>query len=610
MSRPIAEYALLSDCHRAALVARDGSVDWLCAPRFDSPSVFGRLLDEGAGHWLIRPRGEHDVDRAYDDGSLVLRTTFSSDAGAVVLTDALATGPNERGHELGRDAPGVLLRQVECTRGCMQLDLEFAPRPEYGLVQPVLEPCDGGLRSRGGPLAMVLSSPIGLEVSGAEASGTMDLTEGDIACFALDLQPAWGDSPLVWAPDEIEERLGETLAAWRSWAEIHQAYQGPWADLVHHSGRVLQGLTYYPTGAIIAAPTTSLPEAVGGERNWDYRYTWLRDASLTLQALWIAACPDEASDYFRFLTGSSLGRVRQDEAPQIMFGIGGEHELPEREIGRLAGWRDSRPVRVGNDAYLQKQLDVYGEIFGAFARLEEQVELGATLAEYLTGLADQAAARWEEPDHGIWEIRGEPRHYVHSKLMCWVALDRAVEMADALEPGEERLRTWTAARARVRDAIETRGWSDELGAFRQAFDRDELDASTLLIPIVGFLGPEDDRVHSTLAAIERDLTDDHGLVYRYRGGDGLRTGEGTFLLCTFWLAHALALDGEIDRARDVFERALAFINDVGLLSEEVDAETGELLGNFPQAFSHVGLVTAAWAIHQAEQGKRVVVGGR
>lgn len=326
--------------------------------------------------------------------------------------------------------------------------------------------------------------------------------------------------------------------------------------------------------------------------------------------MWIAACPDEASDYFRFLTGSSLGRVRQDEAPQIMFGIGGEHELPEREIGRLGGWRDSRPVRVGNDAYLQKQLDVYGEIFGAFARLEEQVELDDTLAEYLTGLADQAATRWDEPDHGIWEIRGEPRHYVHSRLMCWVALDRAVEMADSLEPGEERVRTWTAARERVREAIETRGWSDRLGAFRQAFDHDDLDASALLIPIVGFLDSDDNRVRSTLAAIERDLTDDHGLVYRYRSGDGLRPGEGTFLLCTFWLAHALALEGEVERARDVFERARAFVNDVGLLSEEVDAETGELLGNFPQAFSHVGLVTAAWAIHQAEQGKRVVVGGR
>ena len=608
MSRPIADYALLSDCHRAALVSRDGSVDWMCAPRFDSPAVFGRLLDGEAGHWEITPDGDHESSRGYQDGSLVLATRFRSDDGEAVLTDALATGPNERGHELGLEAPGALLRRVECTRGRMRLCFGFSPRPEYGLVHPLLEPCDGGVRSRGGPLAMVLSSQVSLDVDGSDARATLELEEGEVLHFALHFRPTGSSAPVVWRPEEIEERVGETLAAWRSWAEMHQGYEGPWADLVHHSGRVLQGLTYCPTGAIIAAPTTSLPETIGGDRNWDYRFAWIRDASLTLEALWVAACPDEAHHFFDFLSGASLGRVRRGDPPQIMFGIGGEHELPERELDRLAGWRGSRPVRVGNAAFAQKQLDVYGEIFGAFIRLRDQVEPDGSLLEFLRFLADQAAERWDETDHGIWEIRGEPRPYLHSRLMCWVALDRALEMSDVLEPEDSQLQRWEEARAEVRQAIEDRGWSEELGSFRQALDEDELDAASLLIPIVGFLPADDERVRSTIRAVEERLTDDHGLVFRYRLDDGLAPGEGTFLLCTFWLAHALALTGDVDRAREVFERARAFVNDVGLLAEEVDSATGELLGNFPQAFSHVGLVTTAWAIQQAEQGEAVVIG--
>jgi GH15 family glucan-1,4-alpha-glucosidase len=608
MSRPIADYAMLSDCHRAALVSRAGSVDWLCAPRFDSPAVFGRLLDPAAGHWSIEPDGDHECSREYLDGSLVLRTTFRGPVGAGILTDVLATGPNERGHALGMEAPGALLRRVECTRGRIRLAFEFSPRPEYGLVHPVLERCEGGVRSRGGPLAMVLSAPVDLEVDGADGRAELALEEGDVLHFALHFRPAWSSLPRVWAAAEIEHRIGETVAAWESWAEMHQAYQGPWAELVHHSGRVLQGLTYCPTGAIIAAPTTSLPETIGGGRNWDYRFAWIRDASLTLEALWVAACPDEAHHFFAFLSAASLGRVRRGEAPQIMFGIGGEHELPERELKRLAGWRDSRPVRVGNAAYSQKQLDVYGEIFGAFVRLRDQVQADPTLVEFLGFMADQAAGRWEEDDHGIWEIRGDSRPYLHSKLMCWVALDRAIGMADVLEPDHERIGRWQEARDAIRRAIEGRGWSEKLGSFRQSLDEDELDAASLMIPIVGFLPAGDARVLSTIAAVEEQLTDEHGLVFRYHRDDGLDPGEGTFLLCTFWLAHALALAGDTDRAREVFERARAFVNDVGLLAEEVDPQTGELLGNFPQAFSHVGLVTAAWAIHQAEEGKALVIG--
>ncbi len=490
----------------------------------------------------------------------------------------------------------------------MRIAVELAPRPEYGRVHPVLERCDGGLRSRGGPLSLVLSTPVALEVDGSDAHGVLDLEAGDRAHFALRFRPAWRPAPDLWEADGIEERIGETIEAWNRWAELHQGYQGPWKELVHHSGRILQGLTYRPTGAIIAAPTTSLPETPGGARNWDYRYAWIRDASLTLEALWVAACPDEAHRFFDFLSVASLGRVRRGEPPQIMFGIGGEHELPEREVDRLDGWRGSRPVRVGNDAFDQVQLDVYGEIFGALARLRDQVEPDDRLREFLLALADQAADRWEQPDHGIWEIRNEPARYVHSALLCWVALDRALDMAGVLDPEEERIRRWRTERDRIRSAIEGPGWSDRLGAFRQVLGRDDLDAAALMIPIVGFLPGDDPRVVSTLDAIEDGLTDGNGLVYRYLREDGLPGDEGAFLLCTFWLAHAHALAGRTDRARATFERARSYVNDVGLLAEEVDPETGELLGNFPQAFSHVGLVTAAWAIHQAERGEAAVVG--
>jgi len=599
--RPLADFALLSDCHRAALVSRDGSVDWLCAPRFDSPSVFARLLDDDAGHWRIGPVGPHRASRTYRDGALVLETRFRCEEGEASLTDALAAGPNERGHELGADAPGALLRRVVCTRGRIRLEFDFSPRPEYGYVHPVLESCDGGLRSRGGPLAMVLSSPRPLEVEGSDARAVLELEKGEALRFALHVRATDASPPRVWTPGEIDDRLDETLTAWQSWSAIHQSYRGPWSDLVHHSGRVLQGLTYAPTGAIVAAPTTSLPEEAGGERNWDYRFAWLRDASLTLEALWVAACPDEAGSFFDFLSSASLGRVRRGEAPQIMLGIGGEHELPEREIDRLAGWRDSRPVRVGNAAYEQKQLDVYGEVFAAVDRLREQVIPDPTLTEFLRWLADQAAERWSEDDHGIWEIRGEPRPYLHSKLMCWVALDRALGMADVLDSTDAQLTRWTNARLAIREAIEGRGWSERLGAFRQVLGEDELDAALLLIPIVGFLPGDDERVRGTVRAIEDHLGDARGLVFRYRRDDGLEGVEGTFLLCTFWMAHALALTGDVERAREVFERACSYANDVGLLAEEVDAGTGELLGNFPQAFSHVGLVTAAWAIHRASE---------
>jgi GH15 family glucan-1,4-alpha-glucosidase len=390
--------------------------------------------------------------------------------------------------------------------------------------------------------------------------------------------------------------------------------------MVQHSGRVLQALSFAPTGAICAAATTSLPEVVGGTRNWDYRYAWVRDASFTIEALWVAACPDEANEFFEYMTTSAAGSLDRGGDLQIMFGIGGERDLTERELPHLEGWRHSAPVRVGNGAWTQRQLDVYGELLGAVYRLSDHVfdaatrrvgpmaspekwgappDLAPATLRFLVQLADTAALRWREKDQGIWEIRGEPRDFLYSKLMCWVALDRAVSLADRLG-ASNRIEVWKQTQDQIREAILTRGWSDLANSFTQSFGSDDLDASSLMLPLVGFLPGDDPKVLATIKAAEEHLTDDRGLVHRYRANDGLGGDEGTFLLCTFWLAQALALAGEPSRARSVFERATAFVNDIGLLAEEVDPVSGELLGNFPQAFSHIGLVNAAWAISEIE----------
>ncbi len=618
--RPIADYALLSDRHGAALVSVDGSIDWLCYPRFDSPSVFGRILGDNAGHWSVRVANASEVHRRYVDRTMVLETTYVTPTGTAVVVDALAMGEGNRGHALGRDAPHLLLRQIRCDHGEVTIDVDYVPRPEYGLVAPLFDAVDGGVRATGGADSLMLSCPTPMTVESSSASVQLSLREGQQAGLALHhRKQADGEAARIWAQDEIAERMTDTIAAWQSWSELHQAYVGPWHDLVHHSGRVLQALSFQPTGAICAAPTTSLPESIGGTRNWDYRYSWVRDASLTIEALWVAACPDEANEFFDYITASSAGSLDDDGDLQIMFGIGGERDLTERELPHLPGWRGSSPVRVGNGAWRQRQLDVYGELLSAVHRLSDRLfdpvgrvgpqaeggkwetppDLVASTRQFLVALADTAGARWQEKDRGIWEVRGEPQHFVYSKLMCWVALDRAIGLADHLGAAD-RVEAWTGTREQIRDAILREGWNDGIGAFTQSFGSDELDASNLMVPIVGFLPADDPRVLATIEATADRLTDARGLVYRYRAHDGLEGGEGSFLLCTFWLAQALALAGQTDRARAVFERAAAFVNDVGLLAEEVDATTGELLGNFPQAFSHIGLINAAWAISQAE----------
>ena len=600
-SLPIGDYALLSDCRSAALVSRGGSVDWLCFPRFDAPSVFARLLDAEAGYFSVRPAGPFEVTRGYVDQTMAVATTFRTATGVAVLTDALAVGRNDRGHELGAGSPGVLLRRVVCTEGTVELAVEYAPRLEYGRIHPILTAVDGGLAARGGADVLVLSTPVPLAVEEATATARLSLAAGQSAGFALAHASSWEAQPAAWTPDEIAGRLEDTAEGWRSWSRLHQAYEGPWRDLVHHSGRVLQALTFEPTGAIVAAPTTSLPETVGGERNWDYRYTWVRDACLTMEALWVAACPDEANKFFAFLAGAAASQLHRGTDLQIMFGIGGEHDLTERELPHLSGWRQSRPVRVGNGAWNQRQLDVYGELLGAAQRLVDQLgQLDEPTRQFLVAAADTAAGRWTEQDQGIWEIRGEPRDFLYSKLMCWVALDRAIALAQPLQ-ATDRIQGWTATREAIRSAICERGWSDRAGAYTQAFGTDDLDASNLMLAITGFLPGDDPQMKATIDATAERLTDQRGLVYRYRADDGLEGTEGAFLLCTFWLAQAQALAGEVTAARQTFERAVDHANDIGLLAEEVDPGGGEMIGNYPQAFSHIGLVNAAWAITQAEE---------
>jgi GH15 family glucan-1,4-alpha-glucosidase len=621
----ISDYALLSDRHSAALVSLHGSIDWLCFPRFDSPSVFARLLDAQAGCWSLRAADAISVTRRYVDRTLVLETTYRTTSGTAVVVDALAMGEGNRGHDLGRNAPHLLMRQVSCSEGEVEIDFDYSPRPEYGLVVPLLEAVDGGIVAIGGADVLILSGPLTVEIKGSFASGRCHLRRGEQASFALhhrkreDAQTA-----RLWSQPEIATRLADTISAWQSWSDIHQAYLGPWQHLVHQSGRVLQALSFQPTGAICAAVTTSLPEAVGGDRNWDYRYAWIRDASYTIEALWVAACPDEGNEFFDYVTASAAGSLTTGADLQIMFGIGGERDLSERELPHLSGWRGSFPVRVGNGAWRQRQLDVYGELLNAAYRLSYHLfdeatagpmadadkwtappKLAPTTRAFLVELADAAAKRWQQKGHGIWEVRGDPQHFVYSKLMCWVALERAIALADRLE-ATHRVREWVHTRDQIREAILRQGWNEKVGAFTQSFGSEDLDASNLMLSLVGFLPPDDPRVLATINATESRLTDKRGLVYRYRNCDGLDGEEGTFLLCTFWLAQALALAGQPTRAQVVFERAAAFANDVGLLAEEVDPSSGELLGNFPQAFSHIGLINAAWAISQANTSRSSV----
>ena len=599
-SQPVGDYALIADCNSAALVCRDGSIDWMCLPRYDSPSLFGRILDPTAGYWSIRPTVEFTSERRYLPGTLVVETTFTTDSGSVRLTDAMLFAEGQRHHDLGMNAPHELLRSIEGVSGQVELVVELAPRTEYGLVRPLFRLDGDGGRTFGGPNRIAVRAGVPVAIEDVTIGGTFIVQEGQQVGFALRwISTDAVEAPKPTAPVDVASRIDDTVEAWRSWEAEHDVYEGPHRDLVRLSSRVLKGLTYRPTGAIVAAPTTSLPEAVGGERNWDYRYSWIRDASLTVEALYIGTCSDEAEEFISYMTSSAGGGA----SLQIMYGIGGEHDLTERELPHLRGWRDSRPVRVGNGAWGQTQLDVYGELLNSLYLYREKLGvLHPEIQAFVAYLADMAAKRWSETDAGMWEMRGEPRHHLSSKVLCWTALDRAVKLSPQL--GEYgKADEWASERDKVRAAILERGWSVKRQAYAQSFDSDELDAAALLMPIVGFLPATDERMRSTIEAIARDLTDD-GLVLRYRNeeglnADGLLGEEGTFVICSFWLVSCLAKAGEVERADELFAQLSGYANDLGLLAEEIDTRNDEQLGNFPQAFSHIGLITAAYEIDKA-----------
>ena len=594
---PIGAYGLISDAHSAALVSRDGSVDWCCFHRFDARPAFARILDwRKGGYCRIAPTAPYRTSRRYLPGTNVLETTFETAAGRVRLIDCLPVHPAGRD---GRARPyHQLLRLVRGEAGAVEVEVQLSPRFDFGRTVPRVElrAEDAGV-AYGGADALAFQSTIPLTRTGpGDASGRATLHAGEEAVCAITYMLPQDLHLVRCSREEIHRRLEQTVAFWSAWAAAC-AYDGPYREAVQRSALVLKALTNAPTGAIVAAPTTSLPEQIGGTRNWDYRYTWLRDAALTLYALFTLGYTEEAHAFMGWLVRTTAGRA---EDLQIMYGVGGERLIPEVELTGLEGYRGSRPVRIGNAAADQFQLDVYGYLADtAWLYHRHRGELDPVFWEFLQGVVDVVERLWLQPDRGIWEIRGAPRHFVSSKVMAWVAVDRAIRLARALGLPAPLAR-WRALRRRIRTWIETEGVDRRTGAFAQSAGSPEVDASLLLVPLVRFLPAHDPRVAATVERVRAELTHD-GLVYRYRNTehDGVGGPEGTFVICTFWLVDALAMLGRLEEARALFERLLGYTNDLGLLAEELDPHTGEALGNFPQAFSHVGLIGAAMNLLKA-----------
>ncbi|MEH0933694.1 glycoside hydrolase family 15 protein [Micromonospora psammae] len=589
MEQPaISDYGFLSDCRSGALVGRDGSIDWWCPDRFDSPSVFGRVVDPAAGHWRLAPLAPARVERAYRPDTLVLRTVHHTPEGSVAVTDALAAELGARAHQLGMNSPAVLLRVVEGLSGRVRMRLDFAPRPEYGLLTPYLhERSGGGVLAAAGPVELTLRGT-GLTLrpdGGSRVRHDFEVSAGQTIGFDLAYGAVHGEPPARLDPVSA---LDETTRAWEAYREAHH-YDGRYAEQVRHSATVLTGLTYARSGAVAAALTTSLPERCGGDRNYDYRYSWLRDFAMTMRALWVAACPAEANRLFAW-AARSIGRIGDPPVP-VLFGLEGERDISEHELEHLRGYAGSPPVRIGNDAWRQRQLDVPGEVLSAVWRLHEY--LGDTfeeeLREMVVGLAEQVATTWRLPDRGMWEIRDAERHHLSSKVHCWLALARAVELAPRLG-GRADPRRWAAIRDEIRATVLRESWNERIGAYTGAFGSAELDASALLLPVVGFLPATDPRMRSTIEAVERELGTADGLVRRWN------TDPAGFVLCSFWLVECLVMAGESERATRLFEQVLGHANDVGLFAEQVDLATGGQLGNTPQALSHIGLINAAWRL--------------
>jgi GH15 family glucan-1,4-alpha-glucosidase len=585
----IEDYGLIGDLQTAALVGRDGSIDWACFPRFDSGACFAALLGTAEhGRWIVAPRTDAwEQSRRYLPGTLVLETAWETDTGAVRLIDFMPP----RGK-----APDIV-RIVEGIRGEVELSSELVIRYDYGLTVPWLRRVDGVRIAVAGPDALRFRTPVEHRGENLRTIGEFTVREGERVPFVLTWYPS-NEEP----PDEVdaEHALQDTVDYWASWTEQCR-YDGKWRDEVIHSLTVLKALTYAPTGGMVASPTTSLPEKIGGERNWDYRFCWLRDATLTLLAFINAGFLEEARAWRVWLLRAAAG---DPAALQIMYGVAGERRLTEIALDWLPGYEDSRPVRAGNAASEQFQLDVYGEVLDAMHQgrvheLEALQESWSLQRRLLRFLEDA----WKEPDEGIWEVRGPRRHFTHSKVMAWVAFDRGVQAVERFGRSGP-VERWREVRSEIHREVLERGFDVELNSFTQFYGSKRLDASLLIIPLVGFLPADDPRMIGTVAAIERDLYRD-GYVYRYAGDDegtvdGLPPGEGAFLPCTFWLADNFALQGRLDEAEELFERLLALRSDLGLLAEEWDPATSRQLGNFPQAFTHVALVNTAFNLSRRE----------
>jgi GH15 family glucan-1,4-alpha-glucosidase len=581
MALRIEDYAVIGDTQTAALVGKDGSIDWLCVPRFDSGACFSALLGAPEhGRWLLAPDGEvRETRRRYRGDSLVLETEFHTADGVVRVVDAMPV----------RTQWPDLVRLVEGVKGRVRMRMELVIRFDYGSVVPWVRRAGRGLLAVGGPDALELMSPVPTRGEGMTTVASFDVAAGDSVPFLLTWHPSHEDPPP--ASDPLQQ-LAETERYWHRWSR-RCTYQGPWRDAVMRSLLTLKALTYAPTGGIIAALTTSLPERIGGVRNWDYRYCWVRDATLCLYALLQGGYHGEARAWRDWLLRSVAG---SPDDLRTLYGVLGERRLTELELPWLPGYENSKPVRVGNKAADQLQLDVYGELMDA---LYTARQVGLRGSEYAwrvqCSLMEWLEHNWTQPDEGIWEVRGPRRQFTHSKVMCWVALDRAVKMIEkfGLEGPADR---WRTVRDRIHADVCSKGWNPRVGSFTQFFGSDALDASLLLIPLVGFLPAKDPRMVGTIEAIQRDLVR-NGFVLRYRteeiGVDGLPPGEGAFLPCSFWLVNALARLERREEAGAMFERLLSLRNDVGLLSEEYDPHGHRLLGNFPQAFSHIALVDTA-----------------
>ena len=590
--RKISDYGIIGNLRTVALVGSDGSIDWLCLPHIDSPSVFGALLDDKkGGRFAVTPVGAWESAAAYLPGTNILNTTFRTDTGELQLRDFMPV-------LTGDDGEAELYRCVEAARGRVEVEVIFEPRFDYARATTKVERVNRSIIATWGEEIVSLTATKKLECDGVCGTITFSLNAGESVCFVLAHRK---EVPSADIGTRLRESLKKTKAYWKGWLEKSETGlvidPGKWKEMVDRSALVLKLLSFNPTGAIAAAATTSLPEEIGGVRNWDYRFTWIRDTSFTLQALFNMGHLQETQDYLRWiqaiLTRHGAGKM------QIMYGLSGEADIREEELSHLEGYRGSKPVRIGNEAYRQKQLDIYGELMDAALKLSSYVgKIDREMWSFLREVCDHVVEHWCETDAGIWEVRNEDSHFVYSKLMCWVALDRGITIAGRYGfPAD--LKRWKAARNSIREDIMDKGWSKRQQAFTGSYGSDTIDASALLIPLTGFLPFDSPRVVSTVEAVQRELCA-KGLLYRYRAEDGLPGGEGAFLLCSFWLIDCLIAMGRVEEAEGFLHRMVDYSNHLGLFSEEYDTENQEALGNFPQAFTHIGFINSVIALRKAQ----------